>query len=174
MLPLLSNSGTEPFPIFSFVFAWLGLIWEDSWHSFHVLLTKQNPIDTQLFLRVAFQFHVSRAWQQFQRLVHVLCFPRLTTVACYSSSDWLIVLLPLLWLAKWNNFRLHLIVILSKALCWRTRILFTTHMLVDEKIKSADSGGIGALSISSVEAALALSLLSEIKQAFKFSTMLKK
>jgi len=34
-------------------------------------------------------------------------------------------------------------------------------MLVDEKIKRADSGGIGALSISSVEAALALSLLSE-------------
>ena len=39
--------------------------------------------------------------------------------------------------------------------------LFNTHMLVDEKIKRADSGGIGALSISSVEAALALSLLSE-------------
>ena len=39
--------------------------------------------------------------------------------------------------------------------------LFNTHMLVGEKIKRADSGGIGALSISSVEAALALSLLSE-------------
>ena len=36
-------------------------------------------------------------------------------------------------------------------------------MLVEEKIKRADSGGIGALSISSVEAALALSLLSEKK-----------
>jgi len=36
-------------------------------------------------------------------------------------------------------------------------------MLVDEKIKRADSGGIGALSISSVEAALVLSLLSEKK-----------
>ena len=48
-----------------------------------------------------------------------------------------------------------------------------THMLVGEKIKRADSGGIGALSISSVEAALTLSLLSK-KQANKFNTSLKK
>jgi len=34
-------------------------------------------------------------------------------------------------------------------------------MLVGEKIKREDSGGIGALSISSVEATLVLSLLSE-------------
>lgn len=48
-------------------------------------------------------------------------------------------------------------------------------MLVEEKIKRADSGGIGALSISSVEAALAPSLLSEKKkQANKLSTILKK
>ena len=46
-------------------------------------------------------------------------------------------------------------------------------MLVGEKIKRADSGGIGALSISSVEAALTLSLLSK-KQASKFNTSLKK
>ena len=46
-------------------------------------------------------------------------------------------------------------------------------MLVGEKIKRADSGGIGALSISSVEAALTLSLLSK-KQANKFNTSLKK
>ena len=45
-------------------------------------------------------------------------------------------------------------------------------MLVGEKIKRADSGGIGALSISSVEAALALSLLSK-KQANKFNTSFK-
>ena len=45
-------------------------------------------------------------------------------------------------------------------------------MLVGEKIKRADSGGIGALSISSVEAALTLSLLSK-KQANKFNTSLK-
>ena len=48
-----------------------------------------------------------------------------------------------------------------------------THMLVGEKIKRADSGGIGALSISSVEAALTLSLLSK-KQANKFNKSLKK
>jgi len=46
-------------------------------------------------------------------------------------------------------------------------------MLVGEKIKRADSGGIGALSISSVEAALALSLLST-KQENKFNASLKK
>ena len=40
-------------------------------------------------------------------------------------------------------------------------------MLVGEKIKRADTGGIGALSISSVEAALALSLLSEKKKTRK-------
>lgn len=39
---------------------------------------------------------------------------------------------------------------------------FNTYTLVDEKINRADSGGIGALSISSVEAPLAASLLSKI------------
>ena len=87
--------------------------------------------------------------------------PRQRLYVQISSSYWFIVLLPLLWLAKCNNFGLHFMANLSKALYWQTHILFITHMLVGEKIKRADSGGIGALSISSVEAALALSLLSE-------------
>lgn len=49
-----------------------------------------------------------------------------------------------------------------------------THMLVGEKIKRADSGGIGALSISSVEAALTLSLLSKKQTGKQVQHKLKK
>ena len=81
-------------------------------------LTKQNPIDTTQ-LRHVFQ---CLAWDSFSsRCVSVSCFPRLAPVSAsgtrfmfsrprqrwhvlISSSDWFIVLLPLLWLTEWNNF----------------------------------------------------------------------
>ena len=137
-----------------------------AWHGLHVF----SPLAPVAFYNIVYVFspflhhlHVFLSVACFQRITHARFkfsrrWHRLQVLA--SCSPWFFACHPCCDWSDFYHFGFGFKAIIIQMLSIDN--IFNTYTLVDEKINKADSGGIGALSISSVDAPLAASLLSKI------------